>query len=170
MCVVSILNLLPVSSQKDRLQNFLILTLFQIRGSYLDLAFSMGKTSGSRIVSLISGEAKEEEEEEDLQTELKKRIHFWCQNDKSEKKESPELFFKCLWRRRRYDVSRRSGDVSPKWLLVSIVDKMTKAYKLNWHIPVPQELQDGALCDRWTEVIELNFCTLSIPGTGSVEL
>jgi len=29
---------------------------------------------------------------------------------------------------------------------------MTKASKLNWHIPVPKELQEGAICDRWTEV------------------
>jgi hypothetical protein len=29
---------------------------------------------------------------------------------------------------------------------------MTKASKLNWHIPVPPELQAGAICDRWTEV------------------
>jgi len=29
---------------------------------------------------------------------------------------------------------------------------MTKAFKLNWHIPVPPELQNGALADRWTEV------------------
>jgi hypothetical protein len=29
---------------------------------------------------------------------------------------------------------------------------MTKAFKLNWHVPVPAQLQDGALADRWTEV------------------
>ena len=28
---------------------------------------------------------------------------------------------------------------------------MTKAFKLNWHIPVPDALQEGALVDRWTE-------------------
>ena len=28
---------------------------------------------------------------------------------------------------------------------------MTKAFKLNWHIPVPQELEEGSLADRWTE-------------------
>ena len=31
---------------------------------------------------------------------------------------------------------------------------MTKAFKLNWHLEVPQELQDGATVARWTEVIK----------------
>jgi phosphatidylinositol phospholipase C, beta len=29
---------------------------------------------------------------------------------------------------------------------------MTKKYEFNWHIPVPQPLLDGCVCDRWTEV------------------
>ena len=29
---------------------------------------------------------------------------------------------------------------------------MTKAFKFNWHIPVPIRLQEGVTVDRWTEV------------------
>lgn len=28
---------------------------------------------------------------------------------------------------------------------------MTKYFELNWKIPVPQELQDGTIGDRWVE-------------------
>ncbi len=40
----------------------------------------------------------------------------------------------------------------PRALLVSPAAKMTKAFKLNWHIPVPPELQEGVVVDRWTDV------------------
>ena len=35
---------------------------------------------------------------------------------------------------------------------VSSVQAMTKYFELDWKIPVPQPLQDGAVFDRWTEV------------------
>ena len=39
---------------------------------------------------------------------------------------------------------------------------MTKAFKLNWHRSVPEELQKGTFVDRWTEVSEIGLqtCTL----------
>lgn len=47
---------------------------------------------------------------------------------------------------------------------------MTKKFEFNWQIPTPQELQDGAVFDRWTEEkdnteLELN-CTFKVDEYG----
>jgi phosphatidylinositol phospholipase C, beta len=47
---------------------------------------------------------------------------------------------------------------------------MTKKYEFDWHIPVPQILMDGCVCDRWTEVksdntVEVN-CMFKVDETG----
>ena len=39
---------------------------------------------------------------------------------------------------------------------------MTKAFKLNWHRSVPEELQKGTFVDRWTEVSEIGLQTLNL--------
>ena len=41
---------------------------------------------------------------------------------------------------------------------------MTKYCELDWKIPVPQTLVDGAVCDRWIEVILpiTNSCAINI--------
>jgi hypothetical protein len=36
---------------------------------------------------------------------------------------------------------------------------MTKYFQLDWQRPVPEQLQLGAICDRWTEV---NICAVSL--------
>ncbi len=41
---------------------------------------------------------------------------------------------------------------------------MTKYFELAWKIPVPQPLQDGAICDRWTEVVFLT------PGSSEIRV
>ena len=44
---------------------------------------------------------------------------------------------------------------------------MTKAFKLNWHIEVPQELQEGYLVDRWTEDGDFETdCTVKVDDCG----
>ena len=44
---------------------------------------------------------------------------------------------------------------------------MTKAFKLNWHIEVPQELQEGSLVDRWTEDGDFEpDCTVKVDDCG----
>ena len=44
---------------------------------------------------------------------------------------------------------------------------MTKAFKLNWQIPVPAELQKGALVDRWTEDGDFEpDCTVKVDECG----
>ena len=44
---------------------------------------------------------------------------------------------------------------------------MTKAFKLNWHIEVPQELQEGSLVDRWTEDGDFESdCTVKVDDCG----
>ena len=44
---------------------------------------------------------------------------------------------------------------------------MTKAFKLNWHIEVPRELQEGSLVDRWTEDGDFEpDCTVKVDDCG----
>ena len=44
---------------------------------------------------------------------------------------------------------------------------MTKAFKLNWHIEVPLELQEGSLVDRWTEDGDFEpDCTVKVDDCG----
>ena len=43
---------------------------------------------------------------------------------------------------------------------------MTKAFKLNWHIPVPTPLQEGALTDRWTEDAYETDCNVRVDDCG----
>eukprot|EP00094_Tigriopus_californicus_P012882 TCALIF_12455-PA protein Name:"Similar to PLCB4 1-phosphatidylinositol 4,5-bisphosphate phosphodiesterase beta-4 (Homo sapiens)" AED:0.17 eAED:0.17 QI:0/0.75/0.82/0.94/1/1/17/384/960 len=44
--------------------------------------------------------------------------------------------------------------------------KMTKAFKLNWRIPVPKELQDGEMVDRWTEDGDVETCLVQVDECG----
>ncbi len=46
---------------------------------------------------------------------------------------------------------------------------MTKAFKLNWHIPVPEELQRGTVADRWTEVRTTTLTALTTTKTTTVK-